>query len=394
MVQALHDMGISVVVAAGNDPLTEVPQMVPASFPEVMAVASTTAENGVNGYDEFFGPCIGEQPLKKDIASYFTTDGVFTGGVGVTVSAPGETREDIYSFFDSCFLEPIGILSTLAGGGTIELYGTSMAAPHVTGVVALMWERELSLGLNLDPESARTRIRNNVDRLGTAPLDSPLVEYTFDGEREGVIWAPAALGVAPPPPQDFPPNISISSPANGASYSSGATINFQATADDALDGDISTSLVWTSNIDGQIGGGAGFSRTLSSGNHTITASLTDSGGNFASAGTSITVGSASNPTTVQASSVTYAAQGTTLSVTVKMVDEFGGPVAGASVTTALIEWLYTGDTWVATSTTNSQGNVTFQLPNAPVGCYATSVENVVAAGLTWVPGTPSNYFCW
>jgi subtilisin family serine protease len=392
-VKALYDMGISVVVAAGNDPQREVTEQVPAGYSEVMAIASTTAQDGVNGYDAEFPACVGVPNVKSDTASYFTTDGAFLGGTGVTVSAPGEQQEDIFLYIDACFLEPIGILSLALDGGTVELAGTSMASPHVAGVVALMWERELSLGLSLTPESSRTRIRNNVQRRGTAPLDSPLDEYTYDGEREGVIWAPAAVGDVPPPPEDQHPVVTIQSPATGSSFASGATIPFQATASDPEDGNIAPSLIWTSSIDGQIGTGGGFTRTLSNGSHTITASVTDSGGNTATASTSITVGSSSTPTTVQASSITYAMQGTTLLYTVTLVNEFGGPVPNANVEVDLMEWVFTGYLWISSGTTNSQGKAQFQLPNADIGCYVTAVRNVVATGLTWVPGTPSNNFC-
>jgi len=391
-VKALYDMGISVVVAAGNDALSEVAQQIPAGYAEVMAVASTTAQTGLNGFEEF-PPCVGVPNIKADTASYFTTDGAFLGGTGVTISAPGESEEDIYSFADACFLEPAGILSLFNGGGTVELEGTSMASPHVAGVVALMWEKELSLGLMLSPESARTRIRNNADRRGTAPLDSPLDEYTFDGEREGVIWAPSAVGDAPPPAEDTPPTVSISSPSNGSSFSAGANIVFQGTATDAQDGNIAPSLVWTSSRDGQIGTGASFTRSLSNGNHVITASLTDSGGNPGSASTNISVGASSTPTQVQASSITYALQGTTLNYTVKLVNEFGGPVPGATVNVDIMEWLFTGWIWISTTTSDSQGNANFQLQNADLGCYIVSVRSVTATGLTWVGGTPSNNFC-
>jgi subtilisin family serine protease len=393
-VKALYDMGISVVVAAGNDPASEATDQVPAGYPEVISVASTSAQSGVNGYDDFFTACEGVPNIKADTASYFTTDGAFLGGAGITVSAPGEQQEDIFSFSNSCFLESIGILSTAMGGGTTELSGTSMAAPHVAGVVALMWQKELNSGLNLSPESARTRIRNNVDRLGTAPLDSPTEEYTFDGQREGVIWAPSALGISPPPPPDVPPTVFIQSPANGSSFASGATISFQGTATDPENGNIASSLVWISSKDGPIGTGAGFARTLTNGNHVITASVTDSGGNTSSATTSVSVGSSSNPTQVMVNSVTYNLQGTTLVYTVKLVNEFGGAVAGANVEVDIMEWLYTGALWISSGTSNAQGNAVFQLPNVDFGCYVTSVRTITGTALNWVGGTPSNNFCY
>ena len=393
IVKALYDSGISVVVSAGNDPLREVSQEIPASYPEVMAVASTTAVDGLNGYDDLFLPCTGEQNILADTASYFTTDGRFVGGTGVTASAPGETREDIYSYLGSCYLEPIGILSTWPGSETIELYGTSMAAPHVAGVVALMWQKELSLGLSLAPENARTRLRNSVDRFGTAPLDSPLLEYTYDGEKEGVVWAPAAVGDVPPPPPDLAPTVSITSPANNSTFNSGAIINFAGTASDPEDGTISASLIWTSSRDGQIGTGASFSRTLSGGGHTITASVTDSGGNVVRKTVTITVGSPTSPTTVQVTSILYWMQGPHLLFNVELDNEFGGAVAGAAVSVQLYEWLWGTGPWNATGTTNSQGIVQFQLSNAPWGCYITTVLSIQANGLTWNGITPNNSFC-
>jgi len=105
------------------------------------------------------------------------------------------------------------------------------------------------------------------------------------------------------------------------------------------------------------------------------------------------VGSPSIPTKVQVSSVTYSLVGTTLRFTVKLVTEFGGPVAGANVRVSLYEWVYTGNLWFWNGVTDSQGNAQFQLLNADYGCYTTGVENVVASGLTWIPGTPSNNYC-
>ena len=393
IVKALYDSGISVVVSAGNDSSVEVTTQVPASYPEVMAVASAPALTGVNGYDDFFTACPGEQNILADTASYFTTDGAFMGGTGVTVTAPGEEKEDIYAYLGTCFVESIGILSTWPGGETIELSGTSMAAPHVAGVVALMWQKELSLGLSLAPEIARSRIRNTVDRPGTVPLDSAVDGYSFDGQREGVVWAPAAVGDAPPPPPDLPPTVSITSPAQGSTFNAGAIINFAGTASDAKDGTLTNSLVWTSSRDGQIGTGGNFSRTLSSGTHTITATVTDSGGNVASASVSITVGSPTQPTAAIVSSILYGMLGPNLLVTVELDNEFGGAVAGAAVSVEMYEWLWGTGPWNSNGTTNAQGKVQFQLSNAPWGCYITTVKSVVANGLTWNGVTPDNWFC-
>jgi subtilisin len=174
-VRALYDLGIVVVVAAGNDPNREVSQQIPAAYPEVLAIASTTAMDG--GSSCSFHP----QPVTRDTASYFTTD-----GAGITSSAPGEDREDISK---SCFLRSVGILSTRLGGGTTRMSGTSMAAPHAAGVAALLVEQEPAL----TPEDVRQKVSGSADAVGEAPIDSPSASYSFDEIREGILYAPGAL---------------------------------------------------------------------------------------------------------------------------------------------------------------------------------------------------------
>jgi subtilisin len=170
LVKALAGAGLTVVVAAGNDPTVDVSSQIPAAYPEVVAVASTTALAGTN-------QCrLLSASLAADIASYFTTD-----GTGVMVSAPGEEQENVSR---GCFISSVGILSTRLGGGTTRMSGTSMASPHVAGVAARYYQA------GFQASDIRQFLQLHADRVGTAPLDSPGSQYTFDGEREGIVQAP------------------------------------------------------------------------------------------------------------------------------------------------------------------------------------------------------------
>jgi hypothetical protein len=75
------------------------------------------------------------------------------------------------------------------------------------------------------------------------------------------------------------PAVAIAAPADGALAFLGAPLTFTGSASDATDGDLTTRLIWTSNLDGEIGRGGSFTTSaLRLGQHTITASATDNGG--------------------------------------------------------------------------------------------------------------------
>jgi extracellular elastinolytic metalloproteinase len=83
-------------------------------------------------------------------------------------------------------------------------------------------------------------------------------------------------------PGNTAPSIVISAPLEGSSTSEGEPVDFVGSANDLEDGDLTSGLAWTSNLDGLIGSGSAFQTPLSSGTHSVTASVSDSVGVSAS----------------------------------------------------------------------------------------------------------------
>jgi carboxypeptidase T len=73
------------------------------------------------------------------------------------------------------------------------------------------------------------------------------------------------------------PTTTITSPTSGTSVRLGTPVSLAATASDPEDGNLTGSIVWHSNLSGQIATGGSASVSLPLGTHTITASVTDSG---------------------------------------------------------------------------------------------------------------------
>ena len=137
----LDDLGVIMVAGAGNSAI-DVANQVPATWDETIAVSSFTDFDGTAG---------GAAGCFIDLSFGFECDDTFTGsfsnhGARIDVMAPG-----------------VEIQSTIPGGyGTKS--GTSMAAPHVSGVVAIM--------LAANPGLTRSQITTILLETGECPNGS------------------------------------------------------------------------------------------------------------------------------------------------------------------------------------------------------------------------------
>ncbi|MCB1055456.1 MAG: endonuclease [Acidobacteria bacterium] len=118
----------------------------------------------------------------------------------------------------------------------------------------------------------------NGPEVGDAPSGSSIERIDLAGSWQ-IQGAPTPNGSPlPPPVLNTAPVVTISSPADGATFTAGAVITFIGSASDAEDGDLSTSVVWASSLDGALGVGSSVAAALSTGTHLVTASVTDGGG--------------------------------------------------------------------------------------------------------------------
>lgn len=158
-----HDRGVTLVAAAGNagiDRDHDADRMVlPADLDFVIAIAATTP----SGYAY-------DQATSLDLPA---SDGNF-GRSRIDLSAPGgefslrDTRP--YTVGPRTFPCVVfdGVLTTVNGGGYLWSTGTSLAAPHVTGVAAML------IGLNggaMDPRHVRAMLVRTADDIGEPRRD-------------------------------------------------------------------------------------------------------------------------------------------------------------------------------------------------------------------------------
>ena len=179
---------------------------------------------------------------------------------------------------------PVVGISQPAGGTTVSV-GTSIT---FTGTATDTQDGNVSANL-VWTSNTQGQIGSGAS-FSFSGLSVGLHTITAAVTDSGGLPGSAAVIVTVQPPPNTAPTVTITSPPNGTTVTQGASITFAATATDTQDGNLGASLVWSSNLQGQIGTGASFSTTsLVAGAHAITARVTDSGGMQGSASVVVTV---------------------------------------------------------------------------------------------------------
>lgn len=136
--KALHDAGVVVVFAAGND--TEEGTLNPyAAAPWVIAAGSATEGRSRSGFTSGGYQYDNSEAALVPVDRHLHFDGDRLGIYHPDVSAPGT---DVTS---SGTPTGVGVLNPTLPGGTATLSGTSMAAPHLTGLAADLIQARPSL---------------------------------------------------------------------------------------------------------------------------------------------------------------------------------------------------------------------------------------------------------
>ncbi len=172
------------------------------------------------------------------------------------------------------------------------------------------------------------------------------------------------------------PTVDVTAFPAGSSFFANQTIRLGALANDVDEGSPfdQTRLIWSSNLDGELGDGTGLEVSLSVGTHTLTATVTDELGLSAQDTTTVTIASGEGVPTVQILSPTVGAVGpdTPLTFRGSAIDPEDGALTGAS-----LEWISSIDGAIGTGV-----EIEAVLSDPVVACNPETVRHTITLRVT------------
>ncbi|MFH2013176.1 MAG: choice-of-anchor D domain-containing protein, partial [Pseudomonadota bacterium] len=247
---------------------------------------------GDSAVGTYWNPVVLQPGASKTFITYYGLSGITGGGnatftVGLS-SYTALTRDEDDNLTPNPF--------------TVTAYVeniTSFTASSVTATISLPTGLELNAGeeasKNLGNINANSQKQISWQVQATGQVHGNLTYSVTvnDVDPADPITVDRSIEI-PPPTNPNSPTATITSPNDGDEFIRGTLIAFQGTGNDPEDGNLTgSSLVWTSNIDGQIGTGGTISNydssRLSVGLHIITLTATDSGGKTGSASIQIRI---------------------------------------------------------------------------------------------------------
>ena len=170
----------------------------------------------------------------------------------------------------------------------------------------------------------------------SATLTQGVHVLTLTATDSAAATASASVTVSVNAANNQPPVVSITAPANNATFFQGSSITFTGTATDPEDGALTgAALEWSSDRDGPLGTGASITNTtLSAGAHVITLVGRDSGGNTGTATRTVQVLPMNAAPTVAITAPadnTQVVAGTNVVFTATATDPEDGALTGAAV---------------------------------------------------------------
>lgn len=278
--------GVVLVAAAGNSSqdifgrdgvFNTSDDSIPAAYPEVAAISALADSDGKpGGLGAFtsYGADDSFASFSNFSASVAPGNPVNSPGAGIDLVMPG-----------------VAIYSCWKNGGYQSASGTSMAAPHATGLAALYIA-----------EHGRASSAAGVYAIRQALIDAGMNQASgmrLAGSATEPDRSPENLGWAGQTgPADDSPTVTIVKPADGSVVSGTVTIQIKATdpQDSADRLTVQVSIDTGSSRTAAYNSSSGYhelawdTTTAGDGEHTITASATDTAGNSSSAQVRVTVG--------------------------------------------------------------------------------------------------------